>query len=442
VAARLDDTLTVFDAGTDEALKRIKDSSDAIKVNVEGIKDAADTAELRLESVQSNLERRAQDLHLMTDQAVLKSESLQKAMDRQFQDLSMAVGNASEQLREAGDAFVDTAALVGRTADGACLSINTVSREAELESAKLRNASDEVLDHTRALVASLEREAADLLRSTSQALQDIKRIGDSLSIRAREVDEHLKSSLASSQQFTQQAKAQAVEVTQQTREANIEISNAIAAMADKARDIGRIVTDVQERIDGSRTHLETQTEHFGAVAKEAAIGAEESAQVYQRQASVLLKASQDTQQQLDRIRDMQARAQRETFLSSARFMLETLHSLAVDFARTLDLEGQERLWKTYQKGDIASFTRRLVELGDDFPKEKVRSKYSADGEFRTYVQKYFRLFDDLLDQAGQTDMSDMLGWTFLTSDAGRLYTLLGQVLGRSVREIKDIHKAA
>jgi hypothetical protein len=102
----------------------------------------------------------------------------------------------------------------------------------------------------------------------------------------------------------------------------------------------------------------------------------------------------------------------------------------------------EKLWKAYQKGDIAVFTQRLVESLDKVPVDKVREKFASDNEFRNYVQRYIRQFEDIFDQAMDTDRGDLLGSTFIASDIGKLYRFLCLTAGREARNLSDRSKAA
>jgi len=70
--------------------------------------------------------------------------------------------------------------------------------------------------------------------------------------------------------------------------------------------------------------------------------------------------------------------------------------------------------------------------------EKAREKFAKDNEFRTYVQRYIRQFEELYEQALESDHGALLSSTFGSSEAGKLYELLCQVAGKDSK----LHKAA
>jgi hypothetical protein len=122
---------------------------------------------------------------------------------------------------------------------------------------------------------------------------------------------------------------------------------------------------------------------------------------------------------------------RENFLSSARFVLESLHSLSIDFVRVIDGSIADKDWKTYQKGDVAIFTSKLAEKLNDIPADKIRHKYAEDSEFRNYVQKFMRHYEDVITQTDSVDRGAVLGTTFAASDVGKIYRFLCNVTGRN-----------
>ena len=61
--------------------------------------------------------------------------------------------------------------------------------------------------------------------------------------------------------------------------------------------------------------------------------------------------------------------------------------------------------------------------------EAASAKFARDGEFRTYVQRYIRQFEELYAQARASDHGAMLTVALGSGDIARLYDLLTQVAG-------------
>ncbi|MEM6902365.1 MAG: hypothetical protein AAF556_03910, partial [Pseudomonadota bacterium] len=138
------------------------------------------------------------------------------------------------------------------------------------------------------------------------------------------------------------------------------------------------------------------------------------------------------------IRDNDSEAQRDAFLAAAKFVIESLHSISVDFVRMLDDEAPETLWKSFAKGDTSVFTRRLVSSKDKIAVGKIKMLFEESSEFRLYVQRYIRQFEEVFGRAISTDHGDLLSSTFMTSDIGKLYMALCQGIDRQPLSDEDI----
>ena len=110
--------------------------------------------------------------------------------------------------------------------------------------------------------------------------------------------------------------------------------------------------------------------------------------------------------------------------------IESLDSLAMDVARMIDHDAAVDLWERYKRGERNVFTRRLYTMQGQQRFEEVRRRYRSDGEFRTTVDRYVEEFERLLDQVARQDGGQVLTKTYLTSDTGKVYTLLAHAAGR------------
>ena len=110
--------------------------------------------------------------------------------------------------------------------------------------------------------------------------------------------------------------------------------------------------------------------------------------------------------------------------------VESLNSLSVDIARAIDHETFIDLWDRYKRGERHVFTRRLYTLQGQQTFDEIRQKYARDQEFRTAVERYVADFEQLLTQVSRNDRDNMLGQTYLTSDTGKVYTMLAHASGR------------
>ncbi len=113
-----------------------------------------------------------------------------------------------------------------------------------------------------------------------------------------------------------------------------------------------------------------------------------------------------------------------------RHSIESLDSLSVDIARMIDHDAAADLWDRYKRGERNVFTRRLYTLQGQQAFDEIRKKYRADREFKLTVDRYIGEFEHLLDEVARDDRGQMVARTYLTSETGKVYTMLAHAAGR------------
>jgi hypothetical protein len=115
---------------------------------------------------------------------------------------------------------------------------------------------------------------------------------------------------------------------------------------------------------------------------------------------------------------------------SPRHTIESLDSLSVDIARMIDHDAAADLWDRYKRGERNVFTRRLYTLQGQQAFDDIRKKYRAEREFKQTVDRYINEFERLLDEVSRDDRGQVVARTYLTSETGKVYTMLAHAAGR------------
>jgi hypothetical protein len=113
-----------------------------------------------------------------------------------------------------------------------------------------------------------------------------------------------------------------------------------------------------------------------------------------------------------------------------RHSIESLDSLSVDIARMIDHDAAADLWDRYKRGERNVFTRRLYTLQGQKAFDEIRGKYRADREFKQTVDRYIAEFERLLEDVSRDDRGQVVARTYLTSETGKVYTMLAHAAGR------------
>jgi hypothetical protein len=115
---------------------------------------------------------------------------------------------------------------------------------------------------------------------------------------------------------------------------------------------------------------------------------------------------------------------------TARDAVDSLDTLSVDIARMIDHDAAAELWERYRRGERGIFSRRLYTLQGQKAFDEIRNKYRTDPEFRQTVEHYIHEFERLLDDASRGDRGPAMVRNYLTSDTGKVYTMLAHAAGR------------
>ncbi len=129
-------------------------------------------------------------------------------------------------------------------------------------------------------------------------------------------------------------------------------------------------------------------------------------------------------------RDLPRETARGSEERTPRHSIESLDSLSVDIARMIDHDAVADLWDRYKRGERNVFTRRLYTLQGQQAFDEIRKKYRADREFKLTVDRYIGEFEHLLDEVARDDRGQMVARTYLTSETGKVYTMLAHAAGR------------
>jgi hypothetical protein len=113
-----------------------------------------------------------------------------------------------------------------------------------------------------------------------------------------------------------------------------------------------------------------------------------------------------------------------------REVTDPIDTLSVDIARMIDHDAAADLWERYKRGERGVFSRRLYTVQGQKAFDEIRNRYRTDPEFRQTVERYIHEFERLLDDVSRGDRGPGVARSYLTSDTGKVYTMLAHAAGR------------
>ncbi len=299
---------------------------------------------------------------------------------------------------------------------------------------------------------SAEKMRESVSEIVEQASQKFSAATDDIRRTASEIRSELDTTRGELKRGVLDMPAEAKETTSAMRKAVGEQINALKELAEIVNKSGRLVDVGESRADRSVSRaVQTQRAAPAPTPVQAPVAPRPQAQATQADVAVrsrpveapkAAQPAQSAEKPRGWVSDLLARASRDDEAAapsqpqstqaprSPSHVVESLNSLSVDIARAIDHEASVELWDRYRRGERNVFTRRLYTLKGQQTFDDIKRKYQTDGEFRRAVDRYMDDFQRLLEDVARNDRDNMVTQTYLTSDTGKVYTMLAHASGR------------
>ena len=223
-------------------------------------------------------------------------------------------------------------------------------------------------------------------------------------------------------------------------QAMVQIREAAGQAATRAREaLAAVVPATAEKLSADtqaalaravEESVQAQLRDVERVAAHALQAARSASEGLSRQMLNIGRTASALEQHLNKTEEDSRAADSEAFARRAAMLIDSLHSASIDVGRVLSDEVDDRAWAAYLKGDRGVFTRKAVRLLSSGEHRALDQQFGADAEFATSVARYVHDFEAMLRRVSSERDGGMLAVTLLSSDMGKLYTALAQVVER------------
>jgi hypothetical protein len=413
-----------------EAANLVKSAAEIFNEQAQAVQAGSRQASARIREVAQELGREAADLVLTTDQSLIRVDQVRRTLNVQTQDLAASVGLATTQLTDAGTAFRQRADEVIEGSGRLTARLAAIGQEARREAAMLSEAADRSGDRLAQVADRVRQEQTTLTGATDQTIERLRLATLSVNGEIAGLGDRSDITLGELRQAAEGVRDEAASLAERAAATTESLALRVSRLEQQIQEFGATVDATRFTMERTGDSLTREASTLNDVAHTLLTQGKSAADTFAAQAQALSEASRLATVQAEALMEAEIHAKRDTFLSASKFVLESLHSMSIDFSRLLDVDTPDKSLKGYAAGDMGIFTRRLLGLKDRVPTEKIRAKFESDSEMRGHVNRYVRQFEELLDQAGSVDHGGVLNTTLLTSDVGKLYAMLCAALGR------------
>jgi hypothetical protein len=107
-----------------------------------------------------------------------------------------------------------------------------------------------------------------------------------------------------------------------------------------------------------------------------------------------------------------------------------LEVISADIAKMIDHRSAVDLWERYRRGEPNLFDTSIYTAQGRQTFEEVRRRYAGDADFRRTVDRYVTEFERLMEDVSRNDRDSKRTDAYLTSETGKVYTMLAHASGR------------
>lgn len=416
-------------------------------------------------------------------------DSLSARIAEQDRAVTALMANLDRQLAEADQRFVDLAAEGDLRAQAVATAIDRVRRELDglaqqqaasggslgdlqMRTEQLRGAvaalSREMAEELSEAVRSAEGSAARLLGTVQAARPDLESFRESASEASARLEISasalagqqaevtallasldggvcgaeerlmaLRSAIAATSEDAARLQAETGPALVQ---AMVQIREAAAQAASRAREaLSAVVPATAEQLSAEtqaalsravEEAVQRQLREVEDVAARALASARTASEGLSRQMLNIGQAATALEAHIARTDADQRAAESEAFARRASSLIDQLHSGSIDVGRILSDEVDDRAWAAYLKGDRGIFTRKAVKLLTSSDLRALDAQFGSDSDFAAAVTRYVQDFEAMLRRVSNEPEGGMMAVTLLSSDMGRLYAALAQVVER------------
>lgn len=404
---RVSDRLVSISTSTVDKIKNSIENMTLLEADYHRLSDAGiDSIETLSEGYRDTLASVKKD----TQEAIEMFSNLQSGLQEQTQQVNQAMEEQLANLQQTAGSFSQTIGKVQEFGDTLALHSARISDMGQ----RFGNDNEKISIH----VSSVKEAVTQIKDFTIEAV-------DSMMQQGQNIEQQMQTQMDRINTVNQNFIAEntlAKNAMSQTLEESETLVTRLQDHVEKVQDASKLYTDQHAQVEISGNDILHRLQ--------------QATKAISSQAEDLERAALVAQQQAEELRAKERKLNQEAFFNSTKFIVESLHSLALDFTRMLEGELNEKTWRGYQKGDVGSFTRRLLSTRDEETRDKIRNKFKDDVEFRTYVQRYLRQFEEIYDSAHVNDHAHLLTSIFMTSDVGKLYQFVCNILDREARGSK------
>ena len=412
---------------TEEGAVYTQTLTNALRAQLKEFKVVFGEAANQTKIVRQEMKRWIKDLAIVIDHVDTKTVASMKELAHHVQVLAKSTEKANESTQEITQSLTQRAQLLEATTDkvtrsmqGVCTELNDNISQIDGMTEGLKNAAQETSD-----VLNIAENASIHF---SQQMDKMEALMNQYDTQASEHNERI---FANAEKILTVLKTQGALLDQEVEKTLHKMSGASDKVLEHAQTLVSLSDTAVSHLNEVGTQLNVQTDILNQVLSETEARIRQLSSVdVEEQTQRLLNVSEKTENFIQKLNADLQNISTDQFMKDARLILEHLSTFSIDIVHVFTPKAEEEQWKKYYAGDNAAFMRYLMTA---LPKDKTESfkkLYHENSTLRVAVTRYMSEFDALALKAKNNEKKYVLLPVLIGSDAGRLYMILKQTLGK------------
>ena len=118
----------------------------------------------------------------------------------------------------------------------------------------------------------------------------------------------------------------------------------------------------------------------------------------------------------------------DKFLNTTGFIIEKLNELSIDISNILTPDVSQDLWNQYNAGNRSVFTKYLTKILSKQKIDNLKKEVQTNKTLASYVISFINQYSDILEKAKHTEKREILLPTLTSTEIGKLYLLLKELV--------------
>ena len=413
---------------TEEGAIYTQSLTNALRAQIKEFKVVFGQAADQTKIVREEMKHWIKDLAIVIDHVDTKTVASMKELAHHVQVLAKSTEKANESTQSITQSLADRAGVLEVTGDKVARAMDSLSTSLNENIANINHITDglkDAADHTQEILSIADNTSALFNKQ-------IDRMETLMGEYEVQTSEHNERIFTNAEKILTVLKTQSALLDQEVEKTLHKMSIATQNVVEQSNALSNLSDETVSHINEVGTQLNVQTDILNQVLTETDARVRQLSTIQvEEQTQRLLEVSEKTEAFIQKLKTDLQSISSDQFMKDARLILEHLATFAIDIVHVFTPKAEEEQWKKYYAGDNAAFMRYLMTVLPKDKTENFKKLYQDNSTLRVAVTRYMSEFDVLALKAKNNEKKDVLLPVLIGSDAGRLYMILKQILGKT-----------